>query len=130
EQTLARGAGAATGEPPTAQAEPDRETLDALVDRYRVQSHYLLHRCWLDSPPLLDRLATLPRVPTLLLHSRDDRICAPQGAQAVHDRIAHSQLQWIDGAGHDPSHPAMASAMVAALDGYARHGRFGNAPLP
>ncbi|WP_038107178.1 alpha/beta fold hydrolase [Variovorax paradoxus] len=130
EQTLARGAGAATSEPPTTQAEPEGETLDALVDRYRVQSHYLLHRCWLDSSPLLDRLAALPRVPTLLLHSRDDRICAPQGAQAVHDRIPHSLLQWIDGAGHDPTHPAMASAMVAALDSYAQHGHFGNASAP
>jgi proline iminopeptidase len=128
EQTLARGAGAATREPPT--DEPDREKLDALVDRYRVQSHYLQHRCWLDSPPLLDRLAALPRVPTLLLHSRDDRICPPHGAQAVHDHIAHSQLQWVDGAGHDPAHPAMASAMVAALDGYARHDHFGHAPAP
>lgn len=128
EQTLARGAGAPTSEPPA--EEPDCEKLDALVDRYRVQSHYLQHRCWLDSPPLLDRLAALPRVPTLLLHSRDDRICAPESAQAVHDRIAHSQLQWVDGAGHDPAHPAMACAMVAALDSYARHGHFGHAPAP
>jgi proline iminopeptidase len=109
---------------------PDRETLDALVDRYRVQSHYLLHRCWLDAPPLLDRLDALPKVPTLLLHSRDDRICRPEGAQAVHERVAHSQLRWVDGAGHDPSHPAMASAMVTALDSYALHGHFGDRPKP
>ena len=130
ERTLAGGAAAPTSEPSVADAEPDRETLDALVDRYRVQSHYLLHRCWLDAPPLLDRLAALPRVPTLLLHSRDDHICAPACAQAVHDRIAHSQLRWVDGAGHDPAHPAMASAMVAALDSYARHGHFGGGLAP
>ncbi|BEP62380.1 prolyl aminopeptidase [Variovorax sp. V213] len=130
EQTLARGAEMPTDGPPPIEAEPDRDTLDALVDRYRVQSHYLQHRCWLDAPPLLERLGALPQVPTLLLHSRDDRICGPEGAQAVHDRIAHSQLRWVDGAGHDPSHPAMASAMVAALDSYARHGRFGDGPAP
>jgi len=95
-----------------------------------VQSHYLQHRCWLDAPPLLDRLGALPQVPTLLLHSRDDRICSPEGARAVHARIPHSQLRWIDGAGHDPSHPAMASAMVHALDSYARHGHFGHGPAP
>ena len=122
ELTLAGGAAA-----PATGIEPDRETLDALVDRYRVQSHYLLHRCWLDAPPLLDRLGTLPQVPTLLLHSRDDRVCRPEGAQAVHERIAHSQLRWVDGAGHDPAHPAMASAMVMALDSYALHGRFARA---
>jgi proline iminopeptidase len=126
EQTLARGT-ALRNEEPTP-LEPDGAMLDALVDRYRVQSHYLQHRCWLDAPPLLDRLGALPQVPTLLLHSRDDRICRPEGAQAVHDRIPHSQLRWVDGAGHDPSHPAMASAMVAALDGYARQGHFGNGP--
>ena len=128
EQTLARGAAMPAYASPPIEAKPDRATLDALVDRYRVQSHYLQHRCWLDAPPLLDRLGALPQVPTLLLHSRDDRICRPEGAQAVHDRIAHSQLRWVDGAGHDPSHPAMASAMIAALDGYARHGRFGDGP--
>ncbi|MDQ0570926.1 proline iminopeptidase [Variovorax paradoxus] len=128
ERTLAGGASPASDDERA--AEPDRETLDALVDRYRVQSHYLLHRCWLDTPPLLDRLDALPKVPTLLLHSRDDRVCRPEGAQAVHERIAHSQLQWVDGAGHDPSHPAMASAMVAALDNCAQHGHFGSGTAP
>ncbi|WP_265285464.1 hypothetical protein [Verminephrobacter aporrectodeae] len=90
--------------------EPEGAGPDALVDRYRVQSHYLLQRCWLDAPPLPDRLATLPQVPTLLLHAR----------------IPHSWLRWIDGAGHDPAHPAMAAAMVAALDHYALHGDFGD----
>jgi proline iminopeptidase len=114
---------------PAAATEPAGEALAALVDRYRVQSHYLLHRCWLDAPPLLDRLHALPRVPTLLLHARDDRICPAQGAQAVHARIAHSRLQWVDGGGHDPAAPAMASAMLTALDGYARHGHFGDVDL-
>lgn len=118
----------ASGRPAIEDAAPDHAGLDALVDRYRVQSHYLLHRCWLDDPPLLERLSRLPRVPTLLLHARDDRVCPPQGAAAVHARIAHSRLQWIDDAGHDPAHPAMARAMVEALDGFARHGDFAAEP--
>jgi len=116
EHTLGGGAGAADT--------PGSAALAALVDRYRVQSHYLQHGCWLDRPPLLERLAALPRVPTLLLHARDDRICPPDAAQAVHARIAHSRLHWVDAGGHDPAAPAMAAAMVAALDGYARHGHF------
>jgi proline iminopeptidase len=48
----------------------------------------------------------------------------------VHGRIPHSQLRWVDGAGHDPSHPAMASAMVAALDSYAQHGHFAGGLAP
>jgi proline iminopeptidase len=116
ESTLATGA--------VAQPEPSGAALDAQVDRYRVQSHYLLHRCWLDAPPLLERCDRLPLVPTLLLHGSEDRICRPEGALALHQRLPHSRLQVVEGAGHDPTHPAMVRAMVEALDGYAAHGRF------
>ena len=105
-------------------APPEGAALAALVDRYRVQSHYLAHDCWLTAPPLLDRLTTLPQVPTLLLHADDDRICRPAGAAALHERVPHSRLRWVAGAGHEPAHPAMASAMLAALDSYAEQGAF------
>jgi proline iminopeptidase len=109
-------------------APPAGETLDALVDRYRVQSHYLMHRCWLDAPTLLERCEAVPRMPILLLHGRDDRVCPPEGAAALHARLPHSALHWVDGAGHDPSHPAMVTAMTAALDGYAAQRHFGAPP--
>ncbi|MBT9525132.1 MAG: prolyl aminopeptidase, partial [Rhizobacter sp.] len=44
---------------------------------------------------------------------------------AVHQRLPHSLLRTIDGAGHDPAHPAMACATVEALDSYAAQGHFG-----
>ena len=97
----------------------------ALVDRYRVQSHYLRHGCWLSQPPLLERCAQFPAVPTLLLHGLQDRICRPESAAAVHARLPHSRLTWVDGAGHDPTHAGMAAAMVTALDAFAAHGDFG-----
>ncbi|MBX3605261.1 MAG: alpha/beta fold hydrolase [Piscinibacter sp.] len=109
---------------PTPAESPD---LDALVDRYRVQSHYLRHDCFLSAPPLLERCATLAPVPTLLLHGTADRVCPPAGARALQERLPHAALRWIDGAGHDPTHPAMAAAMVEALDRYAEAGRFGDA---
>ena len=108
----------------TAAALPDAAALDALVPRYRIQAHYLRHRCWLDAPPLLDRCAALPCVPTLLLHGSRDRVCAPAGAAALHAHLRHAGLRWVDGAGHDPAHPAMVDAMVRALDAYADRGTF------
>jgi proline iminopeptidase len=98
--------------------------MDAMFARYRIQCHYLANDCWLAAPTLLERAASLPRVPTLLLHARNDRVCRPEGARALHDRLPHSALQWIDHGGHDASHPAMISAMIRALDHYAAHGRF------
>ncbi len=105
-------------------AEPAGDALQALIDRYRVQSHYLRHHCWLDAPPLLDRCSLLPRVPIAILHGTADRICLPEGARELHRRVAHSTLRLVDGVGHDPTHPAMVAAMVGALDAYADGGRF------
>jgi proline iminopeptidase len=104
-------------------AAPAIDDADALVARYRIQSHYLQHRCWLHNPPLLQRCAALPRVPTLLLHGAADRTCSPEGAHALQRAAPHLTLRLIDGAGHDPTHPALSAAMTEALDAYA-HQRF------
>ena len=119
EQTL-------TGSP--AGAPPQGEALAALVDRYRVQSHYLRHACWLDTLPLLDRAAALPRVPTLLLHGADDRVCPPEGAMALCERVPQAALRLVPGAGHDPAHPAMAAAMVESLAAFADHAAWPQSP--
>lgn len=104
---------------------PSGEALAFQVDRLRVQAHYLVHGCWLQSPTLLERCEAVPRVPTLLLHARDDRICPAEGAIALHQRLPQATLQWVDEGGHDPAHPAMAGATVAALDHFAARGDFG-----
>jgi proline iminopeptidase len=119
EQTLA-GTGSFNSTPSADEA--------TLIARYRIQSHYLVHQCWLTSPTLLERAATLPRVPTLLLHARNDRVCRPEGAQALHAHLPHSQLRWLDGGGHNAAHPSMIDAMVTALDHYAAHATFTPTP--
>ncbi|KIQ31172.1 prolyl aminopeptidase [Variovorax paradoxus] len=98
----------------------DGDALQRLVSRYRVQSHYLHHGCWLGAPTLLERCTALPAVPTLIVHGTHDALCPPQGAQALanilHGRAA---LQWAQGAGHNPTHPALVAAMSEALRDYA-----------
>jgi proline iminopeptidase len=121
EQTLA-------GSP--AEAPPQGETLAALIDRYRVQSHSPRHACWLDTLPLLDRVGALPHVPTLLLHGVDDRVCPAEGAMALSARLPHAMLRLVPGACHDPTQPAMAAATVRALTAYAEHAAWLQPPAP
>ena len=107
---------------------PSPAALDdaALIPRYRVQAHYLRHGCFLDERPLLQRLAQVPCVPTLLLHGAKDRICPIANAEAVRSALPHAVLCRIEDAGHAPTHPAMAAAMRMALDAYGAQGRFDN----
>ncbi|BAL97387.1 proline iminopeptidase Pip [Rubrivivax gelatinosus IL144] len=101
------------------------EDAAALADRYCVQVHYLRHGCWLRERPLLARCAAVPAVPTLLLHADDDRVCRPDGARALAAALPAATLRWVPGAGHDPAHPAMAAASVAALAALVAQGDFG-----
>lgn len=106
-----------------ATAQPDEATLERLVSRYRVQSHYLGHGCWLDAPTLLQRCAALPEVPVWIVQGLRDAVCPPAGAQAlVHALRGRAVLQWVPGAGHDPTHPVLAAAWRRALDEYAQAG--------
>lgn len=114
------------GDPAAAAAapEPTGAALTRCINRYRVQAHYLANRCWLDDPPLLARCSQLPPVPTLVLHAPDDRVCPPEAGEQLRAALPHAGFEWIAGAGHDPTHPAMVAATVSALDSYADHGRF------
>lgn len=111
-------AGQAPGLPPAGEA------LQRAIDRFKVQAHYLRHGCWTG---LADwrGLAGLG-LPALFLHGERDRVCRPAAARAVQQVLAGSGFVTVD-AGHDPFHPAMAAAMVRALDTFAATGGFGAA---
>lgn len=95
------------------------DALARQVDRLRIQAHYLLHGCWLQEPPLLARCERIPRVPTMLLHARDDRVCPAAGALALHAALPHATLRWLARGGHDAAHPLLQAATAEALAAFA-----------
>lgn len=110
------------GAPPS--PPPVGEALDAAIDRYRVQVHYLAHRCWLDETGLSAACAGVQGLPVQLLHGRNDAVCRPAAAWRAHEGMPGSRFRWVAGAGHDPFHPAMVAAMEDALRVFARQGDF------
>lgn len=95
------------------------------VDRYRVQSHYLFHDCWLANPSLDQRCALLPMpMPVLMLHGDVDRVCPIGRARALAARIPHARWREVGGVGHDPTAPAMQAAMREGLAAFLRDGHF------
>lgn len=97
------------------------DALSVMHYRYRIQSHYLRNGCWLQDPPLLERLEPLRNIRTVMLHGAEDRVCLVQGAMELAAKLPNSTLAVVPGAGHDPTHPDMVRAMVQALDDIAQH---------
>ncbi len=97
------------------------DAAQAQVDKYRVQSHYLLNGCFWGDATLLQRAATLADLPVAVLHGRLDWICRPSAAWELHRVLPGSRLQWLEGCGHSPFEPAMAQAMTQAVTDMLAH---------
>jgi proline iminopeptidase len=86
----------------------------ALLQRLRVQSHYLTNDCFL-TQPLLEQLQPLRELAITIVHGAQDRVCPPAGTQALQSVLPHARVQWVQGVGHDAAHPAMVAAWMQAL---------------
>lgn len=101
----------------------DAETA-MLLNKYRIQSHYLVHQCFREGSGFIPQATETRNLPTALLHGRLDWICRPQSAWDLHQLLPGSRLQWVEGCGHNPFEPANAEALVTAIRYFAQHGNF------
>ncbi|HEY1102684.1 MAG TPA: alpha/beta fold hydrolase [Burkholderiaceae bacterium] len=110
------------GSPPAPPAQG--EALTTAVDRYRVQTHYLSHQCWLGDTGVAQSCAQLGTIPLLFIHGENDQVCRPAAARAAWQTNPAGRWHTVPGAGHDPFHPAMIGAMAQALRQFARQSDF------
>lgn len=118
----------APGQAPAAPPVRDAAVQAALVDKYRVQAHYLAHRCFLGEEAVLEAAGRMADIPTAILHGRLDLVCRPRNALRLHAALPGSRLQWVDGAGHSPFDPPLTRALIGALAHFAEHGDFARWP--
>jgi proline iminopeptidase len=97
---------------------------EAMVARYRVQAHYLLHGCFIGTNWLPATADALHGLPLAILHGDADRVCPPRNARLLQRCMPGSRVRTVEGAGHEPFHPGMAAALTEALDCYADYGNF------
>lgn len=115
----------AYGQPaPPAPPPPDETEVRRLLDKYRIQAHYLTRRCFLDEARVLDCAARCHGLPAAILHGRLDLVCRPESAWRLHRTMHGSRLAIIEGAGHSPFDPPLAAALVSATDHFAAWGNF------
>ena len=98
------------------QQRSDVREVRAMVDKYRIQAHYLTHNCWLGTSRL-HQFATLLRAaacPVVAIHGRRDPVCPTRNVATLQGWLPGLQLQMVD-AGHLDNEPSMLRALRAAL---------------
>ena len=103
----------AVGEAPSTPGATDE---GSLLDRVRVHLHYLRNGCFLEPDQLLRAMPRIAHIPAVLVQGRRDLICPPASAYTVHRAWPAARLRMVEDGGHSALHPAMAAALVQALE--------------
>jgi proline iminopeptidase len=109
---------------PISNINPGSREAARLIDKYRLQSHYLMHDCFWVDPPLLERLNVLAQLPVAILHGRLDWICRPSAAWDLYQCLPNSRLMWLDQCGHSAFDPVMTQALISVVSHFLDHGHF------
>jgi proline iminopeptidase len=79
-------------------------------------AHYERNGGFLRDGELLSRLHDIPPVPMHIVHGADDFLTPLQSSEAICARRPSARLTVVTEACHDPSHPALMTAIVDAGD--------------
>ena len=87
-----------------------------LIGKYRIQAHYLAHRCWLGETRLLSlaRRAAAAGVPFAAVHGSRDPVCPPANLRRFARAVPAAQVEYVN-AGHLASDPALHERVARAL---------------
>jgi len=87
-----------------------------LVGKYRIQAHYLAHRCWLGESRLLAlaRRAAAAGVPLAAVHGSRDPVCPPRNLRRLVRAVPAAHVELVR-AGHLASDHALHQRVAHAL---------------
>ncbi|WP_233806751.1 alpha/beta fold hydrolase [Paraburkholderia sp. HP33-1] len=88
-----------------------------LIGKYRIQAHYLAHRCWLGETRLLSlaRGAAAAGVPIAAVHGARDPVCPRGNLRRLSRAVPAARVESVSAAGHLASDPALHARVAHAL---------------
>ncbi len=101
---------------------PSPETVAAFgADRMalglaRIEAHYFTHDIFLPENALLDGVANIREIPTVIVQGRYDVVCPIVTADELHRAWPEADYQVIPDAGHSAMEPGIRAALVAATE--------------
>ncbi|APA87665.1 alpha/beta hydrolase [Paraburkholderia sprentiae WSM5005] len=88
-----------------------------LIGKYRIQAHYLAHRCWLGETRLLSlaRRAAAAGVPIAAVHGSRDPVCPRGNPRRLARAVPSARVEYVSAAGHLTSDPALHARVAHVL---------------
>ena len=88
------------------------------VSLARLECHYFVNEMhWEEDNYILNHINKIKQIPTYIVHGRYDVDCRPIGAYELHRALEHSNLTFVDAAGHSPYEKGMFEKLVDIMDG-------------
>ena len=85
----------------------------------RIEAHYFMHHCWLETDQLLNGVEPIRGLPAVIVQGRYDVVCPPRSAAALARAWPEAEFTIVPDAGHAASEPGIRSALVVATDRFA-----------
>lgn len=95
--------------------ESSREVPTRVLNKYRLQAHYLSNACFTNEAELMAAAAKLQGTPVTLIHGTHDLVCPPENAVRLKQAMPHARLQWVENGGHTPADTRVAAALRMAV---------------
>ncbi len=86
-----------------------------VLNKYRLQAHFLTNGCFTSETELMDCATALAATPVTLVHGTHDWVCPPENAHLLAQAMPHAQLQWVAQGGHTPGDARIANALREAI---------------
>lgn len=86
----------------------------------RIQLHFALNECFIAEAPILEDIAKIREIPTIIVHGRYDIVCPIQQTWELHQEWPEAELNIIPMAGHAAGEPALINALISATKSIAR----------
>jgi proline iminopeptidase len=86
----------------------------------RIECHYFVNNCFLADDQIIRDAARIRNIPGVIVQGRYDVVCPPVSAWRLHKAWPEAQFRIVPDAGHASSEPGTRSALVEAMDAFAR----------
>ncbi len=92
------------------------EDLDFAVAFARIECHYFINAIFVEEAHILNNVASIQHIPTVIVQGRYDVVCPPRSAWELHKALPQSRLVMVSDAGHSMGEVSIARELVSATN--------------